>query len=78
MALYEKNDVIGIAAMGSGKTLSFWIALLMALEEGRDSIVVVVTPLNLLGKKNVEELKVAGIKAVAIDSQSAKPEVYEV
>ena len=78
MALYQKKDVIGIAATGSGKTLSFWIALLMALEEGRDGMVVVVTPLNLLGKKSVEELKAAGIKAVAIDSQSAKPAVFKV
>ena len=78
MALHQNKDVIGIAATGSGKTLSFWIALLMALEEGRDGMVVVVTPLNLLGKKSVEELKAAGIKAVAIDSQSAKPAVFKV
>ncbi len=31
-ALYEKeHDVVAVAATGSGKTLSFWIALLMAL-----------------------------------------------
>ena len=31
-ALYERqNDVVAVAATGAGKTLSFWIPLLMAL-----------------------------------------------
>ncbi|KAK7692968.1 hypothetical protein QCA50_004609 [Cerrena zonata] len=76
LALRKGKDVVGIAATGAGKTLSFWIALLMALEEGRDSMIVVVTPLNLLGKKNVEELSAAGISAVAIDSKSATGTVF--
>jgi hypothetical protein len=32
--LYAGKDVIGCAPTGTGKTLSFWIPLLMALEEG--------------------------------------------
>ena len=78
LALREGKDVVGIAATGAGKTLSFWIPLLMALEEGRDSMIVVVTPLNLLGKKSVEELSAAGIKAVAIDSKTATASVFKV
>lgn len=78
LALRRGKNVIGIAATGAGKTLSFWIALLMALEEGRDSMVVVVTPLNLLGKKSVEELKVAGISALAVDSKSATSQAFMV
>ena len=31
IALYEGRDVVGIASTGVGKTLSFWIPLLMAL-----------------------------------------------
>ncbi|KAK7682120.1 hypothetical protein QCA50_014706 [Cerrena zonata] len=77
LALRKGKDVVGIAATGAGKTLSFWIALLMAIEEGRDSMVVVVTPLNLLGKKNVEELSAVGISAVAVDSKSATPGVFK-
>ena len=36
LALYAKKDIIGVAATGAGKKLSFWIALLMVLEEGED------------------------------------------
>ena len=32
----QKHDVVAVAATGSGKTLSFWIGLLMALEDGED------------------------------------------
>ena len=49
-ALYAGKDVIGCAPTGAGKTLSFWIPLLMALKEGEDKMTFVVTPLNLLGK----------------------------
>ena len=30
LALYAKKDVVAVAATGARKTLSFWIALLMA------------------------------------------------
>ncbi|KAF8218712.1 hypothetical protein L208DRAFT_1472767 [Tricholoma matsutake] len=53
LAIYEKKDVIGTAATGSGKTLSFWIALLMVLEDGEDKMEVIVTPLNILGKQTI-------------------------
>jgi superfamily II DNA/RNA helicase len=35
LTLYAGKDVIGCAATGAGKTLSFWIPLLMALEDRR-------------------------------------------
>ncbi|EMD34258.1 hypothetical protein CERSUDRAFT_55318 [Gelatoporia subvermispora B] len=69
-SLYEKqHDVVAIAATGSGKTLSFWIPLLMALEDKQDKMIFVVTPLNILGRQNVEILGAAGISAVAVDAQ---------
>lgn len=78
-ALREKqNDVVAIAATGSGKTLSFWIALLMALEDGEDKLVIVVTPLNLLGKQNVDILAAAGMKAIAVDAENASEKTFEV
>ncbi|EMD32167.1 hypothetical protein CERSUDRAFT_21294, partial [Gelatoporia subvermispora B] len=77
-SLYEKqNDVVAVAATGSGKTLSFWIPLLMALEDKQDKMVMVVTPLNILGKQNVELLRAAGLNAVAIDANNATNETFK-
>jgi len=39
LVLYAGKDVIGCAPMGAGKTLSFWIPLLMALEDGHKKLV---------------------------------------
>ncbi|EPQ58923.1 P-loop containing nucleoside triphosphate hydrolase protein, partial [Gloeophyllum trabeum ATCC 11539] len=55
LALYEgKKDVVAVAPTGAGKTLSFWIPLLMVLEDGQDKTGVIITPLNLLGKQSAE------------------------
>jgi ATP-dependent DNA helicase RecQ len=79
-ALWEGRDVVGVAATGAGKTLSFWIPLLMALEEGLDKQIIVVTPLNLLGKQNEWLLKKADITAIAVDKESLKkdPGIWKV
>ena len=74
----KRNDVVAVAATGSGKTLSFWIALLMALEDGEDKLVIVVTPLNLLGKQNAAILHAAGMRAVAVDAENSTDKVYDV
>jgi len=66
--LYAGKDVVACAPTGAGKTLTFWIPVLMALEEGKDKMSIVVTPLNLLGKQNQEALDKAGIKGIAITS----------
>ncbi|GBE79278.1 hypothetical protein SCP_0204760 [Sparassis crispa] len=77
-ALMERqNDVVAIAATGFGKTLSFWIPLLMALEDGEDKLIIIVTPLNILGKQNVNLLQRANIQAMAIDARNATNEVFE-
>lgn len=77
-ALYRGFDVVGIAATGSGKTLSFFTPLLMALEEGHDKIIFIVTPLNLLGKQNSEQLNSAGLTAVAVSAENSSTETIEV
>lgn len=41
-------------------------------------IQIIVTPLNVLGKQNVEALKKEGIEAIAIDATSATPENFAV
>ncbi|EMD35389.1 hypothetical protein CERSUDRAFT_21069, partial [Gelatoporia subvermispora B] len=77
-SLYEKrNDVVAIAATGAGKTLSFWMPLLMALEDNQDKMIFVVTPLNILGKQNVELLNAAGIRGIAIDAKSVTDENFK-
>ncbi|KAH9942663.1 P-loop containing nucleoside triphosphate hydrolase protein [Amylocystis lapponica] len=78
LALYKGKDVVAIVATGLGKTLSFWIALLMALEDGRDSMMIVVTPLNLPGKQNTDLLAKADISAIAISAENATEATFKV
>ena len=69
--LYAGKEVVACAPTGAGKsrkTLTFWIPILMAIEEGEDKIVV--TPLNLLGKQNKEALDAAGINGIAISRRN--------
>ena len=58
---------------GMGKTLTFWMPLLF-FPAGH--IQVVVTPLNLLGRQNVELLEKAGMKAVFIGADTATSENF--
>ena len=78
LALYAGKDVIACAATGAGKTLSFWIPLLMALEDGRDRMSIVVTPLNLLGKQNVKDLEKAGLTAIAVSGENVNADTFMV
>lgn len=80
LALHAGNDVVGKAPTGMGKTLSFFIALLMALAEDPDSNarIIIVTPLNLLGKQNVKMLKDADLKAIAISAENNNDRTFEV
>jgi hypothetical protein len=70
-ALLAGQDVINLAATGLGKTLSFWIPLLHWKAHKKpgepEKIVLVVTPLNILGGQNEAILKEAGILGIAID-----------
>jgi superfamily II DNA/RNA helicase len=78
LALYAGKDVIGCAPTGAGKTLSFWIPLLMALKEGHDAMTIVITPLNLLGKQNQDILEKAGISAIAVSMKNANTKTWKV
>jgi superfamily II DNA/RNA helicase len=78
LAIYEKKDVIGTAATGSGKTLSFWIALLMVLEDGEDMMEVIVTPLNILGKQTISDLGAADVNAIAVSKENANEQTFQV
>ncbi|KXN81646.1 hypothetical protein AN958_04068 [Leucoagaricus sp. SymC.cos] len=76
-ALFKRRHVIGCAATGAGKTLSFWIALLMARADGHERTAFVVTPLNLLGKQNADMLMKAGISAIAMSHENANDQVFK-
>ncbi|KAF8121567.1 P-loop containing nucleoside triphosphate hydrolase protein, partial [Boletus edulis] len=71
--LQGNKHVICTAGTGMGKTLTFWIPLLFR----PGGIQVIVTPLNLLGKQNAMSLEKAGIRAIAISSETATPSNFQ-
>jgi len=77
-ALYAGRDVVACAPTGAGKTLTFWIPLLMALEDALDMMTIVVTPLNLLGKQNVDLLQKMNIPAIVVDKTNASEKTFKV
>lgn len=67
LAILRCQDTICIAPTGAGKTLTFWLPLLLSTS----NVVVVVTLLNILGVQNEEKLKKLGISAIAVDGENA-------
>ncbi|KAJ8689521.1 hypothetical protein PTI98_012419 [Pleurotus ostreatus] len=76
-AVYEGFDVVGVAATGSGKTLSFFAPLVMALEDGLKKVIFIVTPLNLLGQQNSDQLNTIGLTAISVTAENAGPETFK-
>jgi ATP-dependent DNA helicase RecQ len=72
--LKNDKDVASIAATGSGKTLTFRMPLLFM----PDGIQIVVTPLNILGKQNVDTLAKVGINAVSVTADTATAVTFQV
>ena len=68
------QDIISIAGTGMGKTLTFWMPLLFRPL----GILLVVTPLNILGKQNVATLEKAGIDGIFISAGTAMDENFRV
>lgn len=77
-AFYAGQDVIGCAPTGAGKTLSFWIPVLMAQEDGLEKFLFVVSPLNVLAKQNVGVLNETGISAIAVSAENATVTTFKV
>ncbi|KAH7917314.1 P-loop containing nucleoside triphosphate hydrolase protein [Leucogyrophana mollusca] len=71
--LKRDQDILCIAGTGKGKTLTFWMPLLF----DKTSIQIVITPLNLLGKQNVESLEKAGIHAISIHAGTATAQNFQ-
>ena len=70
--------MVGCAPTGTGKTLFFWVPLLMALADGKDKMMFVVTLLNVLGKQNESVLGEAGLPAIAVSAENANEETFNV
>jgi len=70
----EQRDLVTLAPMGSGKTLTFWIPLLF----NGDGITIVITPLNILGNKNVVELSAVSIPAINLTMSSVLEGTFKV
>ncbi|KAF8448774.1 P-loop containing nucleoside triphosphate hydrolase protein, partial [Boletus edulis BED1] len=70
--LKHDRDIVCIAGTGMGKTLSFWLPLLLR----PTGIQIVITPLNQLGRQNVESLRNAGIQSIAINAETATRENF--
>ena len=72
--LKHDRDVISIAATSSGKTLTFWMLLLFH----KGGVQMVVTPLNLLGTENVDDLVSKGFTVIAISAENATKKNFKV
>jgi hypothetical protein len=72
--LRHDRDIVSIAATGAGKTLTFWMPLLFR----DDGIQIIITPLNILGKQNVEDLAALGISGIALSAENATPANFKV
>ncbi|EJF56824.1 P-loop containing nucleoside triphosphate hydrolase protein, partial [Dichomitus squalens LYAD-421 SS1] len=67
------KDVVCISGTGSGKTLTFWMPLLFR----PDGIQVIISPLNILGTQNTEQLARLGIPAFAFRGETATAENFQ-
>ncbi|KIP06062.1 hypothetical protein PHLGIDRAFT_478352 [Phlebiopsis gigantea 11061_1 CR5-6] len=67
LAMLRRQDTICVAPTGAGKTLTFWLPLLF----DPTGIVVVITPLNILGAQNQRKLEKLGIGAITVNAENA-------
>ena len=73
--LQGEKHIMSIVGTGMGKTLTFWMPLLFWPP---GSVIIVVTPLNGLGKQNVASLDEAGLKSIFICGDTATAENFHV
>jgi superfamily II DNA/RNA helicase len=64
--IQNDRDIVCIAGMSLGKTMTFWMPLLL-----KPGIQIIVTPLNQLGKQNVDSLAKAGMRSISISAETA-------
>ena len=77
-ALYAGKDIIACSPTGSGKTLTFFIPILMKKADGKERTSIIVTPLNLLGRQMEADMKNSEITTIAVSHETAKTHVFKV
>ena len=65
-AQLQGRHIISVAATGSGKTLSYF----MPLQFSADSVIIIVTALNVLGDQFVGDATRAGLSAVSVNAEN--------
>ena len=74
MILKGKTDVICVARTGAGKSLTFYLPLLVRVS----GIIIVVVPLNALASEMVATLATMGIAAIALTASTSSSRNYKV
>ncbi|KIJ11128.1 hypothetical protein PAXINDRAFT_15948 [Paxillus involutus ATCC 200175] len=69
----ESKDVFTVSPTGSGKTLTFWIPLLF----NNNGIIIIITPLNILGEKICDEVIQRGFPAINLCAETATDQAYK-
>ena len=72
--LAGEKHVVSISRTGSGKTMTFWIPVIL----NPDGILIVVVPLNTLGNQNFDQLTRAGISSIVLTAETASPDNFKV
>lgn len=70
----QGRHVVAIAPTGLGKTLPFIVPLLFQ----RNLLLIIITPLNLLGTQQRRKLESLNIPAIALNAQTLTPEAVKV
>ena len=74
MILKGETDVICVARTGAGKSLTFYLPLLVR----KDGIVIIVVPLNALASEMAATLTTMGINAIALTAASSNRKNFKV
>lgn len=73
-SLRGDKHLLSISRTGSGKTLTFWMPVLLS----EDGIIIVVVPLNVLAKQFVDQLNRVGISSIVLTAETATKANFEV
>ena len=68
------KNIISVARTGSGKTLTYFMPLVMS----DDSIIIIVTALNVLGEQFEREAQTAGYAALSVNGENESDSVFKV